>query len=69
MAGYPVSADTTPPERPTGDIGIGRGGGAVANSQRQQPSMNDLLRAAAGAKSMVAGDLAEQLAFERVRGG
>jgi hypothetical protein len=64
-AGY-VTADE-PQQRPAGDVGIGRGGAATSRQRQSKTSMNDLIRGAAGARSVVAGDIAEQLAFERAR--
>jgi hypothetical protein len=64
-AGYPTSTDE--PEQPAiGSVGIGRGGGASPR-RVSAPDMNSLIRGAAGARSVVAGDIAEQLAFERAR--
>jgi hypothetical protein len=63
-SGRPL-ADATLPEQPVaGDLGIGRGGSALAR-QSQPPSMNDLLRAAAGVRTTIVADLAEQYASER----
>jgi hypothetical protein len=66
--GFPTSTEQ-PEQLPQGDLGVGRGGGALPRQVGGRASMNDLLRAAAGAKTMVADDLAQQLAVERVRGG
>jgi hypothetical protein len=60
-AGYPV---TSQPEQPIGDLGIGRGGGAMPPPRPKPPSMSDLIRGAVSAKRSTAYQYAEQLASD-----
>jgi hypothetical protein len=64
--GYSTSEQSEPPV--VGDIGVGRGGGALPRESRQPVSMNDLIRGTANAPRDAAHMFAEQLASERVRG-
>jgi hypothetical protein len=66
--GYPTSTEQSEPPV-AGDIGVGRGGGALPRESRQPVSMNDLIRGTANAPRDAAHMFAEQLASERVRGG
>jgi hypothetical protein len=59
-AGRPV-ADATPPERPTGDLGIGKGAGATPMAPAA-PDMNTVIRNAVAASRGVVS--AEQLAVD-----
>jgi hypothetical protein len=63
QAGYPA-AGATPPERPVGDLGVGKGAGATPMARRQ-PSMNDIIRGTAAAGHSTAVLFAEQIASER----
>jgi hypothetical protein len=63
MAGYAVAGDE-PTERPTGNLGIGVGGGAQERP-RPAPDMNSLIRGTLNARRGVEWQFAEQIASAR----